>query len=89
MPHQFSAAFSTAFDTVHDPIGSWDTLLGFVQEARDIDQKDRSTPPTSCPVDYTALREGPDGILYCPWGSCGGLQWPRDASAWGEFPGSF
>jgi len=71
---------------IHDPVGSWDTLLGMIQEARDIDQKDRSTPPTSCAQDYTALREGANGKLYCPW--CG-LVYPDDATAWGEFPGSF
>lgn len=65
---------------------AWEQLLNMVQEARDIDQRDRSTPPTSCPNDHTALKEGPDGILFCPWD---GTQWPRDASAWGEFPGSY
>lgn len=65
---------------------SWEQLLAMVQEARDEDQEERSTPPTSCPNDYTALREGPDGKLYCPWD---GLVWPDDASAWGEFPGSY
>lgn len=65
---------------------AWDELLGFLQEARDIDQQDRSTAPTSCPVDNTALREGPDGVLFCPWD---GLKWPDDADAWGEFPGSY
>lgn len=65
---------------------AWEQLQAMVQEARDIDQQDRSTPPTSCPNDYTALREGPDGKLYCPWD---GLVWPDDAGAWGEFPGSY
>lgn len=65
---------------------AWEQLLAMVQEARDEDQVERSTPPTSCPNDYTALREGPDGTLWCPWD---GLVWPRDAAAWGEFPGSY
>jgi hypothetical protein len=65
---------------------AWETLLGLIDEARDIDRVERSTAPTSCPNDYTALKEGLNGTLYCPWD---GLQWPRDAAAWGEFPGSF
>jgi len=65
---------------------AWEQLQAMLQEARDIDQRDRSTPPTSCPNDSTALREGPNGTLYCPWD---GLVWPDDASAWGEFPGSY
>ena len=65
---------------------AWEQLTAMIQEARDIDQNDRSTAPTSCPNDHTALREGPGGKLYCPWD---GLVWPDDASAWGEFPGSF
>lgn len=65
---------------------AWEQLTAMIQEAEDIDQKDRSTPPTSCVQDYTPLREGPGNILFCPW--CG-LKWPEDASAWGEFPGSY
>lgn len=65
---------------------AWETLIGMIQEARDIDAQDRSTAPTSCPVDYTALVQGPDGKLVCSWD---GLVWPDDASAWGEFPGSY
>lgn len=64
----------------------WEQLTAMVQEAEDVDRQDRSTTPTSCAIDYTALREGPNGTLYCPW--CG-LKWPEDASSWGEFPGSF
>jgi hypothetical protein len=65
---------------------AWEQLVDMVQEAEDIDRQDRSTAPTSCVSDYTTLREGPNGALYCPW--CG-LKWPEDASAWGEFPGSY
>ncbi len=65
---------------------SWEQLAGFVKEAEEVDAADRAGVPTSCAVDYTALREGPGGKLQCPW--CG-LVWPDDASAWGEFPGSF
>lgn len=87
MSGSFTRAFSGAFDTV-PPAGAWEPLLGFIQEARDIDQQDRSTAPTSCPVCYTALREGPDSTLYCPWAD-GHPVWPGDAGAWGEFPGSY
>ncbi len=66
---------------------AWEELLGFIAEAREIEREDRAAVPTSCPVDYTALRAGPDGKLFCPWGC--GLVWPDDASAWGEFPGAF
>lgn len=65
---------------------AWEQLKAMVQEAYAIDEEDRSTKPTSCAVDYTALREADGGILFCPW--CG-LKWPDDASAWGEFPGSY
>ena len=65
---------------------AWRQLTSMIQEAYDIDQSDRSTAPTSCAVCYTALREGPNGKLQCPWD---GLVWPDDAPAWGEFPGAF
>lgn len=65
---------------------SWDQLKAMIQEGFDIDQKDRTTAPTSCPSCYTALGAGPNGTLHCPWD---GLVWPDDASAWGEFPGSY
>lgn len=65
---------------------AWEQLVAMIQEARDIDQTDRSTAPTSCPNDQTPLREGQDGKLFCPFD---GLVWPDDASAWGEFPGSY
>ena len=65
---------------------AWESLVGFIQEAADIDKQESQGPPQSCAVDYTALRQGPDGTLFCPW--CG-LLWPDDASAWGNFPGGF
>lgn len=65
---------------------AWEQLQAMIQEARDIDRQDRSEAPTSCVSCYTALREGPNGTLYCPWD---GLVWPDDAGAWGEFPGSY
>jgi hypothetical protein len=67
---------------------AWEQLLGFIQEARDIEQQDRTQPPQSCPFCYTALREGLEGKLYCPFAD-GHPVWPDDAGAWGEFPGAF
>lgn len=46
---------------------SWWTLVGIIQEARDIDAQAASTPPVECPNDYTPLKAGPDGKLFCPW----------------------
>lgn len=66
--------------------GSWWNLVAMINEAADIDQQDRDNPPTSCAQCYTPLRGAPDGKMICPWD---GLIWPDDASAWGEFPGSF
>lgn len=65
---------------------AWEQLIGFVQEAAEIERVAETTPPTSCPNDYTALREAPGGKLYCPWD---GLVWPDDAAAWGKYPGEF
>lgn len=55
---------------------AWETLLNIIQEARDIEQEELTSPPVSCPYDYTALKEGPDGILFCPW--AGDYEYPRD-----------
>lgn len=65
--------------------GWWD-LVGIIQEARDVDDKERSGTPSSCAQCYTPLQGGPNGTLYCPWD---GLVWPDDRAAWGEFPGAF
>jgi hypothetical protein len=67
-------------------MASWYELLAIVEEAKTIDEEERSRDPQSCAVDYTPLRGAGEGNLYCPW--CG-LRWPEDASAWGEFPGAF
>lgn len=65
---------------------AWEQLLGFVEEAEQIEREDSTGTPTSCAVDHTALKDGPDGKLFCPW--CG-LVWPDDAPAWGPYPGSY
>lgn len=65
---------------------AWDQITAMIREAQDIVDQDRSTPPTSCVSCYTSLKQGPTGTLFCPYD---GLKWPEDASAWGEFPGSY
>lgn len=64
----------------------WYQLVDMIQEGRDIDAQDGTAAPTSCAACYTPLKAGVGGSLFCPWE---GLRWPEDASAWGEFPGSF
>ena len=53
---------------------SWQSLLGMIQEAREIDAQEAAKVPVECPNDYTALQEGPDGTLSCPWD---GWTWPN------------
>lgn len=55
---------------------AWNQLIDMIEEARQIDQDDATRIPVECPNDYTALRDGPDGTLFCPWD---GWQYPRDA----------
>lgn len=55
---------------------AWETLVGIIQEAREIDAEEQSTPPVVCPNDFTLLVDGPGGVLHCPWD---GWQYPRDA----------
>lgn len=55
---------------------AWETLVNILAEAREIDALEATRMPLECPNDYTALREGPDGVLYCPWD---GWQYPGDA----------
>jgi hypothetical protein len=55
---------------------AWEQLLGFIQEAREIEHKDATEAPVECPHCYTALREGPGGVLYCPW--LPHYEYPRD-----------
>jgi hypothetical protein len=44
---------------------SWEQLLGILQESRDIQAKEQSTPPVACPNDGTPLEQGRDGELRC------------------------
>lgn len=77
-------AMASISDPEPPPVGSWWPLAAMIQEAHDIDAQEAAGVPVSCASDYTPLREGRDGKLFCPW--CG-LAWPDDASAWGQFPG--
>jgi hypothetical protein len=54
---------------------AWEQLLAIQQEAADLAQAELSAPPQACPNDGEPLREGPDGVLFCPYD---GYQWPRD-----------
>ncbi len=44
----------------------WEQLLGFIEEARQIEREEASGLPTVCPYCGTALREAPGNVLYCP-----------------------
>lgn len=56
--------------------GNWYALLGMIDEAREIDKRDREGPPVTCPNDYTTLEGAANGKLFCPWD---GWVWPDDA----------
>lgn len=55
---------------------AWRTLIDIIAEARDIDRQEATEAPVDCPNDHTALKEGPNGTLFCSWD---GWQYPRDA----------
>ena len=55
----------------------WDSLLGIIQEARDIDREEASRPPEDCPICATPLTSGPDGTLSCPFTDH--FVWPDDS----------
>lgn len=46
---------------------SWNQLVSMLQEARDIDAQEATTPPTACPNDGTPLKETESGGLFCPF----------------------
>lgn len=54
----------------------WYQLVDIIAEARELDRNNATKKPVECPNDYTALKEGPGGTLWCPWD---GWQYPRDA----------
>lgn len=54
---------------------SWDQLGDIAREAADLARDEQSRPPEACPHDGEPLREGRDGVLFCPWGD---YRWPRD-----------
>lgn len=55
----------------------WEQLLGFQEEARDIEREEATTPPEDCPFCATTLTAGPDGGLYCPFTDH--YFWPEDS----------
>ncbi len=61
---------------------AWEQLLAIQREAADSIRAELAAPPQACPFDGEPLREGPDGVLFCPFGGQGQdgdhYQWPRD-----------
>jgi hypothetical protein len=55
---------------------SWEQLSSMLAEARALDAEEATKVPVDCPNDFTPLREGPDGQLFCPFD---GWQYPQDA----------
>jgi hypothetical protein len=47
--------------------GGWNSLLTVVAEARSIAAEESTRVPTACPNDGEPLRQGPSGVLYCPY----------------------
>lgn len=45
---------------------SYYTLLGIIEEARELDKVEAKKTPVDCPNDGAILLNGPDGVLYCP-----------------------
>lgn len=55
---------------------SWQKLIDIIDEARELEREAATAVPQECPNDFTALKEGPNGTLFCPWD---GFQHPRDS----------
>lgn len=55
---------------------AWEQLIAIQREAAAEIQAELSAPPQACPNDGEPLREGPGGVLFCPF--AGDYQWPRD-----------
>lgn len=55
---------------------AWQQLVDILAEARELEREALTAVPQECPNDYTALKEGPDGTLFCPWD---GWQYPGDS----------
>lgn len=55
---------------------AWDTLVGIIAEARELERENATKIPVECPNDYTTLVAGPGGTLHCPWD---GWTYPQDA----------
>jgi hypothetical protein len=46
---------------------AWEQLLAIRQEARDLAEQERMSPPAACPNDGEPLQQAPDGGLFCPF----------------------
>lgn len=46
---------------------SWESLLAIEQEARQMAAEDAARPPVACPNDGEPLRQGANGVTYCPF----------------------
>lgn len=61
---------------------SWAQLIAIRDEQVQTVLAEIAAPPVACPYDGEPLREGPDGVLFCPFGSDtpdgDHYQWPRD-----------
>lgn len=55
---------------------AWQQLLSIIDEAADIDRTALQGPPVVCPYDLVPLKEGPGGVLFCPW--AGDYTYPDD-----------
>jgi hypothetical protein len=47
--------------------GGWHSLLNYVKEARTIAAEESGRAAIACPNDGEPLRQGPGGVLYCPY----------------------
>lgn len=57
---------------------AWDQILAMKRDIETQVKAELSQPPVECPNDYTALKQGPNGTLFCPWD---GWVWPDDPGA--------
>lgn len=45
---------------------AWEQLVEVIRSAQDDHRTYVSQPPRACPNDGEPLKEGPDGVLFCP-----------------------
>jgi hypothetical protein len=46
---------------------AWQQLIGIIEEARALEREEATKIPVECPNDFTPLKEGPNGVLFCPY----------------------